>query len=80
VSSDNEGGFFAGQNASMLVVRSVVANNGIGALSSSGSVIFAQSTINNNVSACSGSTFTYGDNYVQNSHVDGCANPPLLKE
>jgi hypothetical protein len=80
VSSDNEGGFFAGQNANMLVARSVVANNGIGALGSSGAVIFAQSTINNNVSACSGSTFTYGDNYVQNSHVDGCANPPLLKE
>jgi len=80
VSSDNEGGFFAGQNASMLVVRSVVANNGIGALSSSGSVIFAQSTINNNVSACSGSTLTYGDNYVLNSHVDGCATPPFLKE
>jgi hypothetical protein len=80
VSSDNVAdGFLALANSDLVVVRSVAANNQTGAEGAVGIVTLAQSTLNNNVNSCIG-TFTYGDNYVINSHSDGCATTPLGRE
>jgi hypothetical protein len=76
VSSNNGTGFAAQGAASLFVVRSVAANNNTGVQG----VVLAQNTINNNLTACSGVTVSYGDNYSISSHVDGCATPPIPKE
>jgi len=82
VSSDNGVGFLTEGEATLQVVRSVAVNNNTGMLVLAGGIVVsAQSTIMNNVHACTGETASFGDNYVINNQTDGCqlANP-LVRE
>jgi hypothetical protein len=81
VSSDNTGGFLAdGSSVSLIIVRSVVANDEVGISGLNGSVELAQNTIYTNVVPCSGSTLTFGDNYVSGSNNSTCDQSPQVKE
>jgi len=85
VSSDNAVGFAVeGPAANLTVVRSVAANNNVGAQglgptpSSEGALRINQTTIiNNATAACNGSVYTFGGNPIAGNGFDGCSTRPI---
>jgi hypothetical protein len=92
VSSDNNGdGFLAeggGGGASLIVVRSVAANNHSGLVAdlpgagATGAILISQTTIINNMVACSGFVNSTGDNIVAANFdpTSVCTGSPVQKQ